>query len=129
MELIGRVQRQQEDNRYYTCILYIMVRGTPVYGVIPSDTAPHPTLTPTSTPAPLGHQLSPVVSPQSSQIHLNLPGQDNADSEVQQVSKGVCEDAQRAEDARQGFSSQQPPGSKRISHAACGWQGVSYGVP
>ena len=38
VELIGRVQRQREDNRYYTCICYVKVVGTPVYGFLPSST-------------------------------------------------------------------------------------------
>ncbi|KAL0047192.1 hypothetical protein WJX82_009068 [Trebouxia sp. C0006] len=40
VELIGRVQRQQEDNRYYTCIRYVKVVGTPVYGFLPSTSQP-----------------------------------------------------------------------------------------
>ena len=37
---MGRVQRQQEDNRYYTCIRYVKVVGTPVYGFLPSSSHP-----------------------------------------------------------------------------------------
>ncbi|KAL0033601.1 hypothetical protein WJX79_006934 [Trebouxia sp. C0005] len=40
VELIGRVQRQREDNRYYTCICYVKIVGTPVYGFLPSPTQP-----------------------------------------------------------------------------------------
>lgn len=34
------MQRQQEDNRYYTCIRYVKIVGTPVYGFLPSSSQP-----------------------------------------------------------------------------------------
>ena len=42
VELIGRVQRQTLDNRYYTCICYVKVLGTPVYGFLPSESQHSP---------------------------------------------------------------------------------------
>ncbi|KAL3162180.1 hypothetical protein ABBQ32_009887 [Trebouxia sp. C0010 RCD-2024] len=109
VELIGRVQRQQQDNRYYTCILYVKVRGTPVHGFLPK--APTPTLTPIPTPALLEHQLSPGASRQScqTQTQLNPPKQGDADSQVQQSHGGLPDEAQKAEGQQQGFVKQQPP--------------------
>ena len=41
-ELIGRVQKQESDLQYYTCVCYIKVVGTPVYGFLPKGiSSPH----------------------------------------------------------------------------------------
>ena len=35
VELQGRVQKQEQDNAWYTCINYISVSGKPLYGFVP----------------------------------------------------------------------------------------------
>lgn len=35
VELIGRVQKQEVDQQYYTCVCYVKVVGSPVYGFLP----------------------------------------------------------------------------------------------
>lgn len=35
VELQGRVQKQEQDNAWYTCINYIGVSGKPLYGFVP----------------------------------------------------------------------------------------------
>ncbi len=48
VNLHGRTQRQREDDRWYTCIAYIRVVGTPVYDFVPRCTLRPPA----SLPAP-----------------------------------------------------------------------------
>ena len=103
MELIGRVQRQQGDNRYYTCMLYIKVLGTPVYGFVPGGIQQEHT-------SQLGPHLSPVASRESSQTHLDAPRHDDTDCEVEEAAGGMCEDSQADGKAKALFQ-QQPSGS------------------
>jgi hypothetical protein len=36
VELLGRVQKQQQDDAWYTCINYVSVCGKPLYGFTPA---------------------------------------------------------------------------------------------
>lgn len=68
VELIGRVQRQTTvDNRYYTCIDYLKVVGTPLYGFEPSgaDLALTPAMDPPPDPTRAGTVLSRASAWQS----------------------------------------------------------------
>lgn len=37
VEFLGRMQKQEQDDAWYTCINYISVCGMPVYGFIPAQ--------------------------------------------------------------------------------------------
>ena len=102
MELIGRVQRQQEDDRYYTCMLYVKVLGTPVYGFLPASTQHEHT----SHLEPL---LSPAASRESSQTRFSALQHGDTDSEVQQLPGGACE-AALGDEEQKTVSQQQPSG-------------------
>ena len=39
VEFLGRVQKQEQDDAWYTCINYISVRGKPLYGFVPAEPA------------------------------------------------------------------------------------------
>ena len=96
------MQRQQMDNRYYTCMLYVKILGTPVYGFLPGSTQQGPA-------SQLEPHLSPVASRESSQTQFGGLQQGNAESEVQQQSPGgVCEAA--LGDKEQAVPQQQPSG-------------------
>ena len=99
MELIGRVQRQQEDDCYYTCVLYVKVSGSPVYGFLPAGTQQGPT-------SPPQHQLSPLASPESSQTQFSALQHGDAELEIQQLLGGACQAARGDEEQ------QQPPGKR-----------------
>lgn len=37
VEFLGRVQKQEQDDAWYTCINYINVCGKPLYGFVPAE--------------------------------------------------------------------------------------------
>lgn len=37
VEFLGRVQKQEQDDAWYTCINYISVCGKPLYGFVPAE--------------------------------------------------------------------------------------------
>ena len=86
VELIGRVQRQRADNRFYTCICYLRVVGTPVYGFLPSTTV---------SSISIGHQSSSRESHSSCQ-KPSLHSQEHKHAEVQQPPVAPCCEPQAA---------------------------------
>ena len=42
IELLGRVQKQQQDDAWYTCINYVSVCGKPLYGFTPAQASQAP---------------------------------------------------------------------------------------
>lgn len=108
VELIGHVQRQQMDNRYYTCMLYVKILGTPVYGFLPGSTQQGPA----SQPEP---HLSPVASRESSQTQFGGLHHGDADSEVQQQSPGGVREDAEGDEEQKAVCQQQPPG-KRVQY-------------
>ena len=42
VEFLGRVQKQEQDDAWYTCINYISVCGKPLYGFVPAQPGQEP---------------------------------------------------------------------------------------
>ena len=66
VELQGRVQKQEQDNAWYTCINYIGVSGKPLYGFVPCRQAED------RPPAGLCLRQVPSDSPLSGRAHLQV---------------------------------------------------------
>lgn len=106
------MQQQQMDNRYYTCMLYVKILGTPVYGFIPGSTQQE------GPASPLGAHLSPVASRESSQTQFGGLQHGEAESEVEQSPGGVCE-ADQGDEEQKAASQQQQLAGKHVQY----WRG------